>query len=267
MLYIDDRAGSKIIGSGRDSADVSKEMVKFKVPCEVTRLEYGDYLFVGNGPNGDCTVALERKRLSDLLACIRDGRLSGHQLPGLLDNYHRVVLIVEGIYRPGADGLLEELRGSKWVPAPGRFMYREMQAYLTTLREICGIQIERVNSWRETIYTLATWYTWYQKPWADHKGHKMLHAPGLHDKEFGRSISLVQPTLLRKVASQLPGISDVRSKAIEKHFKTVFAMVNAGVTDWTAIDGIGKKIANDTIAAIHGDTLTKESTSAPQSNA
>ena len=64
----------------------------------IVRMDYGDAMVTGNGPCGQVDIGIERKRIGDLVNSITTGRLSGHQLPGLLAQYYKVYIIVEGMY-------------------------------------------------------------------------------------------------------------------------------------------------------------------------
>src|SRR5580704_11288745 len=77
-------------------------------------LEYGDATFSGSGESGDSLIGIEHKRLSDLVAGMKDHRLSGHQLRGLWRLYDYVFLFVEGCWRPGPGGEIEELGPNGW---------------------------------------------------------------------------------------------------------------------------------------------------------
>lgn len=250
MIIIDPRIGS---------ADLLPYIKKFDIPCELSPLDYGDFVFSGPGP-GDSqrTYAFERKRLGDLCQSMRDGRLSGHQLIGLLDTYHSVSVIVEGIYSPGKDGLLMELRGAGWIPAgKGRIMYREVDAFLNSLTEKCGVHVLRSASAYETAVMLSTRYIWAQKPWDSHRGHLAIHdsTPAWQRVEGGllrQSVRLVKPSLLRKLANQLDGIGWERSEAVAQHFSSAKEMCNAKVGEWQEIKGVGKKIAEKVVAQLAG---------------
>ncbi len=249
MLLIDPRVGS---------VDLLPHIKKFGVPCELAQLDYGDFVFTGCGPDSTTrTYAFERKRLSDMIQSMRSGRLSGHQLIGLLDTYHSVSVIVEGNYRPGKDGILEEQHyGKYWKPAAGgKVMYRELDAFTTTLNQLCGVSILRSNDAYETAVMLCTRYIWAQKEWESHTGHLAIHSdtPEWERVQSGfikPSIRLVKPSLLRKLANQLEGIGWGRSKAVAEHFTTAQEMVNAPVKEWLKIEGIGKGIAGKVVAQL-----------------
>ena len=60
-----------------DSRERCKEEIKecmdsFGVSCEIKRLEFGDYMWVGDGYSLNCSI--ERKTVDDLSSSIKDGR-------------------------------------------------------------------------------------------------------------------------------------------------------------------------------------------------
>ena len=57
-------------------------------------------------------------------------------------------------------------------------------------------------------------------------------------------VLLTRPSLVRRVAKELPGIGWERSLAIEQRWPTVREMVNASTNEWVELDGIGKGIAS-----------------------
>ncbi len=248
-LWIDSRTGSK------DLLDCFKP---FDIPTEITVLPAADVYFTGYGPdNKETSVGIEVKRLSDILTCIRDGRFSGHQLPGLLDTYDRSVLMIEGVWRPGSDGILEEFVSGKWTAARGKFMYRELTAFLLTIAQICGLYIERTSNRHETVMQIATYYLWYQKKWSEHSGHKIMHNRNMTADRNGRQVRLVKPSLLRRVVNQIDHIAGERSAAIAGdgeevigYFNSVYDMVLAEPSDWRNIKGIGRKGSQDIVRAL-----------------
>jgi len=54
---------------------------------------------------------------------------------------------------------------------------------------------------------------------------------------------LKPPSLVRRVAKELPGIGWERSLLVEETFDSVRTMVNAPLEQWLEIEGIGKGIA------------------------
>ncbi|HEX6825448.1 MAG TPA: ERCC4 domain-containing protein [Nitrospiraceae bacterium] len=229
MIYIDSRIGSK---------ELEPLFRPFGVSVQLAELEFADLCWVGNGPDGECMVGVERKRINDLIQSIRSKRLSGHQLPGMMQSYQYVYLQVEGFYRPGRKGALEVMKGKDWWPSDARVMYREIDNYLNTLEAKCGVIVHRAGTIEEGIHQIVDLYKWWtEKTWAEHKSDNQLYAPTPQGRKVGWHYE--PPTWLEKIAAQLPGV-DRKAKAVAKHFGSVEMMVDAGIGDWMMIDGIGK---------------------------
>ncbi|KKK85044.1 hypothetical protein LCGC14_2777270, partial [marine sediment metagenome] len=64
--------------------------------------------------------------------------------------------------------------------------------------------------------------------------------------------SIIKPTLVRRIANELPGIGWERSVAVAAKFSSVAAMMSATQKDWTEIEGIGSKIAKEVKRALSG---------------
>jgi hypothetical protein len=245
----------------RREREIPDDLKHFDIPFTVTELEFGDCMFEGNGPDGTVVVGCERKKLGDFIQSMKDRRLSGHQLRGMSTSYDFIYLFIEGIWRPGRHGEIEELRGRDWAPFYSRgdefgqgngrsaISYRQVIAYRTSIETIGNIVVERTMSSFETAANYSAIYHWWQKPWADHKSYDQVHCtnnlpakghgsawtkPHTHDEEFdqamrprGRATLMKElPSTLWRSASQLPGI-DTRAKLVVDHFETVREMANA----------------------------------------
>lgn len=220
-----------------------------KNAAELTRLEFGDVAFLGRGVDDvPVSIGIERKRLSDMLTSMTTGRLSGHQLPGLANCYDVVYLVVEGLCRPNPkDGILEIPRRGKWYPVSlgaRRFMAKELWSYLNTLQVLAGVHIWRTGTARETAQWIVNLYHWWNnKPMDAHKSHTLQHTPYAQ-------LSTKRPSLLQRVAAQLPGVGFGKSKRIAGRFETVTDMVLASETDWISIEGIGKTLTKRIMEAL-----------------
>jgi ERCC4-type nuclease len=216
---------------------------------EFARLEFADASFIGNGENEEpVLVGIERKALSDLLNSITSGRFAGHQLPGLLNSYGVVYLLIEGMYRPGKDGLLYHREGKDWVPISyGRkWMYADLEAWLTTVEEKANVRLRRAPGPSETAAIIQALHRWWtNKEFSEHRSHLTMHKP--RDTALLRKASLV-----RVIAAELPGIGWTRSENVAKRFHTVAEMVSADEREWNSIEGIGKETANKVVHAIYG---------------
>lgn len=226
MLLVDPRAGS---------ADYAPRLRDLGATVELVQMDAGDVAFYGSGH----AVGIELKKLGDLLNCITTGRFSGHQLPGLARDYTEAWLVVEGLWRPAADGVLETWQRGGWMPVKigkRRWMWRELDAFLNTIEIKGGVRVKRTTSEDETARVVYGLYQWWQT--ADsHRSHLALNRAGRDQAIF------IKPTFARRVAAELPGVGFERSAAVAEAFPTVRAMIEADEQAWMRVDGIGKKLA------------------------
>lgn len=242
MMLVDDRTGS---------GDLVPHLKRLGVRAELCRLEFGDVAFVGNGPSGSVVhTGVEVKTVTDVLNCINDGRFAAHQLPGLLQTYDQVWLLVEGRWRPSQEGLLELYRKGFW----GRsfqnrttpFMYKTLDSWLMTMEIKAGIRYRKVDDRAEAVRFLACLYHWWtSKEYDQHRAHLAL-------RNNVPAAQFRKPSLIRNIAAQLPGVGWDRSKACEQHFDSVRQMICAGPQDWAKVPGIGKTIAKRLYDALSG---------------
>jgi ERCC4-type nuclease len=228
---------------------------------ELTRLEYGDVAFSGAGPDGSpVSTSCEIKGLSDLTACMTDARFSGHQLPGLLQNYDQVWLLVVGVFKARErDGVLvyQMQRGKSagyWQDAShGRrraFLWRDLMMFLTTMQIKAGIRVAVVDDYEMAANWVHTLWSWWQRGWDDHDSHLQIH-DAMRDQLFDRAL-LTRPSLTRCICAQLPNIGKEKSAAVAAKFKSVRAMVEASEEDWMSIPGVGRTIAHKVYVALRG---------------
>jgi ERCC4-type nuclease len=232
-VYVDSRVGSK---------DMILPLQQRRVPVELTTLLFGDLAIVGNGADGPVMIGVERKKIRDLLNSLTTGRLSGHQLPGLVEHYAHRWLLVEGIYRESVDGLIEVPCGGRdWETI--RFQWKALEAYLVTLTMRGGLHVQRTYSQAESAgWIEALWRWWTGKDWDEHRSHLALHQPEDAAVWF-------KPNLVHRWAAQLPGI-DEKAAMVARVFKTPLEMALAGETEWRTIPGIGKVTAQRAVKAI-----------------
>jgi ERCC4-type nuclease len=251
MLLIDKRMGS---------GEMAKFMALLKLPVEVCDLSFGDFAFLGNGEGGlPVSVGVERKALSDWISSFRTGRFSGHQLPGLLQCYQCLYVVIEGYWRIGHDAphLIQVPKGKHWkdLEVGGKVViYRELEAMLMTFELRGGVLFRFTKSKTETCKFISTLYHWWKdKEWEEHRSHLQFRTLQA-DKQL-----LMKPSLCREWAARLPGIGWERSKAVALHFKSARAMVQAPQKEWVQIEGIGEGIAKGVQKALDkGDKGDKE---------
>jgi ERCC4-type nuclease len=217
----------------------------------VTELEFGDVAIMGNGPDGPVTVGIERKRIRDLVNSIASGRLVGHQIPGMMKDYHKSYLLIEGQFRAHRiTKEIETLAGRVWKEASmgkNKIRWRDLWMFLNSLSVMTGVVVYHCMGMKETVDLITTLDEWWSKDWDKHKGHLAMYKT----TQTGPYMSLRKPTLLRRMASELPGIGFGRSKAVEELFKTVPAMLSATEEEWLEVEGIGKVTAKLCWDALH----------------
>jgi ERCC4-type nuclease len=202
-------------------------------------------------------VGVERKRLRDMLNSIRTGRFSGEQLPKLIDQYEYCYLILEGVWRSNWDtGELEEAHGTGWHPVRlsvtgVAFVALELQSFLNTIALFTQVHVIRSAGERDTVDLVVGLERYYAKPWAKHHGHIALHTPPHH-------VLLGKAGTVRRVAAALDGVGWERSLVVAERFKSVEAMVGAGVKDWMKLPGFGKVLAKRVWDELHGKYQGKE---------
>lgn len=242
MLYVDDREGSGQLAP----------LLRAKgLPVTVCRSSFGDISFMGVGAGGcPVPVGVEVKTISDVLKCVTDGRFAGHQLPGLVNSYDQIWLLIEGTWRPNPQtGVLETLYGGeksgRWRDATvgsRRFMYKDLHTWLLTLQTKAGLNVVRCGNWGEAILWLSTLYNWWtSKLWEDHRAHLAIHSP-VDSRFFDRAI-LVRPSLCRMVATELPGVGYDKSGSLASFFGTVENLVQATEWELAQVPGIGPGLA------------------------
>lgn len=216
---------------------------------KLTRLEFGDVAWTGNGPTGPVRCAVEIKKVQDALNCITSGRFAGHQLKGLLTEYKAVWLIVEGqIAVDWQTGMLVKFRGKKRVPvvtgSNRQWMYADLSKWLTTMEVKAGLHVRHTTSRVETARLIVDLYGWWtEKEYSEHRAHLAF------DETQATQITF-KPTLTTKIAAQLPGLGWVRAQAVGRVFRNPVEMVLASEEEWLGITGIGKKLAKDVQKAL-----------------
>lgn len=236
MILVDSRTGSVEIAP----------LLQKPIVCH---LEYADFAFSGNGPSGPVNVGIERKALVDLLQSMTSGRLSGHQLIGLTQQYDWVYLLVEGIWRPDRHtGLLQHInRQGKWAAVSQgsrRFMARDIYSFINTLQVMCGvITVVTSNHW-ETAMWLTACHGWWNKDWDKHRSHLQFQKPVVHAR-------LSKPSLVTKVASQFTGIGWDKARKIGEEFGSIGELMEATEEELAEVEGIGPKLAEQIVREIN----------------
>lgn len=241
MIYLDDR-----IGSG----ELLPLFKPYGVSVSRERMEFGDMAWEGWGPRGKCMVGVERKRIDDLLQSIHTKRLSGHQLPGMVDHYDYGYLVVEGLWKASESGELLVREGDwdrgRWV---GRGVpTRAVHNYLMGLSLRAGLIAWRTTCERETVEFVVDQYRmWTEKRWEEHKAHEAVYVgkgafqavDGGRGHRLNLQVRKAGPVEL--VALMVPGLGEKLAYRVGKKFGSVLAMACASEERWGEIKGISRQ--------------------------
>ena len=233
-----------------DSRVGSSELLPLFPPnlARTGKLQFGDASFMGQGPGGiPAMVGVERKTIQDFVHSIETGRLQGHQLPGLMASYNYIYIILEGIWR-SKEGLIKTWSRGGWQDIRcGRekgLTSSALDGLMNTISILSGVTIRQSSDSLHTVDIIVNLWRWWQKEWDKHTGNKgFQHGP--------RSVEiLTKPSLIRRMAKELPGIGWERSRLVSNHFQTVLNMVLADEWEWEEIEGIGSITANNVVEAM-----------------
>ena len=209
-------------------------------------------------------VWVERKKIKQLAMCAMQVGNLNSQIRRAKDaaeagvEYAALYLVIEGLWRPGDDGLVElpDGRGG-WqklmVFGPTSFIeYSRVDGYLNTLETVEEVRVKRVGTERESPTVLIDLYHWWQKPIESHTSTKRWSTGGSGEKKQLGLGDAGKPSLVRRWAAELPGVGWEIAKKTEEHFGCVHNMILASEQDWQTIEGIGKITAKRIIEEIHG---------------
>lgn len=237
MIYVDNRVGSK-------------ELLPLfpKGSAELTYLDYADFMFTGHYDSGDIVVGIERKTIGDFVNCMCSGRFSGRQLIGMLNSYHYLYLIIEGIFRANPEtGILEVYKHGGWKEhgvGRRRFMARDIWAFMNTMQVVCGLHCYHTSTPSDTVYYIRALRHWWKKEYEEHRGHLQPNT--------GTTVELSKQTLVRRVAACIDGIGWERAKMIDEYFVSVCDFVDAKPDQLVNLEGIGKKLAESIVKQLKG---------------
>lgn len=246
MIRIDPRKGS---------GELFPKFPKGSACLAKTQLPYGDFEFEGNGPDGPCLVGIERKTVTDLLGSMRSGRLAGHQVPGMIDRYRFPFLLLEGRYGRDADGYLcgppRGFRaGGRWQPiqlGTQRFLYAELEQFVTSLSVLTPIRILKADGVSESVIAILGLEKWFAKPWERHKSVYAFHNTAAEVQRMSK------PNLVSLIAHALKGIGADRARELGRRFRTPADLIMAGESEFEQLDGIGKTTARNIVKQLWGE--------------
>jgi len=221
----------------------SKELFKYFNNAELKRLDFADFAFLGYGVGGSSwMVGVERKVITDALTSMMNNRLSGHQLPGMLESYNRSYLIIEGIWRkrPG-DELLEQYKGGRWrliklgkQTFPSGFLV----GHILTIQEMLGIHVIFTSTPMETACWVSKMHKWWNnKQYDEHISHLKPQTPErAHLTNFSNVHKFCEFVV--------PGVGFNKAKSVAKNVRTLSELFNMSEKELSTIPKIGKILAS-----------------------
>jgi len=133
-------------------------------------------------------IAVERKKIGDLCACILDGRLLFQLQSSKKAGADVLCLIVEGEIRfSPEDGLLEipvwginprtMRRAQHWEPIKPTMTYSRFDQFLTEMDYLVGVIVKRTTDVWETASVIKALWDNFQKPPDEHQSLKQMFKP------------------------------------------------------------------------------------------
>lgn len=244
MIYIDDRepreAGGKLARGIR---------------YQYTRLAFGDYAWIGNGPGlkNAAFIGVERKKLRDLLNCVETGRLTGHQLIGMANAYHYLYVVIEGIWRQGSTGLIEIPKdGKKWGPlelGSRRFMVSVMDNFTNSLVQQLRVTVVFTPTLDRTCAWISNIYRWWTvKTWDKHTAVKAKNTA----KAVPPLMPRVKAPLIQRVLLEFNQVGQGKAEKIAHVVGSVEGLAKVTTAELSDIDGIGETLAKSVVKELRG---------------
>lgn len=199
----------KIAVDNRETAEFDVMLERAGASVERRQLEVGDFVC-----SSRCIV--ERKTRDDFEASIVDGRLFT-QLPNLIANYGRVIIIVEGERN---DGEGRERLGKSALLGAYASVITDFGAALFFTRSI--------EKTAELVYAIAK-----------HEQRTTKSAMRLSAKRKTHTLSQNQ----RSVIEMLPMIGPKQAKNLLEHFGNIQNLANATEKELMEVEGMGEKRA------------------------
>jgi ERCC4-type nuclease len=250
--------------------DMIKALGSIAVPLPI---DHGDATFSGVNSQGDpLLISIERKHIGDLAACITDGRYLAQSQKAKELGADVLILILEcgetranpddgilemKVWQPFVNSYNQHKMREEWVPVRPTLAYSRFTAYLFELTYLLGVVVMRSSSVKETARIIEALYSWFQR--TDHQSLNTIY------KRPPPTVEFVRPSLIRRIACELPGLGWDWSQVVSRRFRTVAEMVAAGVDDWAKLEltsdkgrkhRLGTKTAEKIVIALKGTKVT-----------
>lgn len=256
MVLVDERGGS----AGIEGAKRRLSALRARgVEAELTHLDYGDYAFAGNGPNGSSPlIGIELKTTRDILNSLRSNRLIGHQVPGMVGAdgkpgmYDRSWLVTEGIWREGANGAFEAYMGSWQTFSAGSktLQMQDIESWILSTVQAGGMSYWHAPLGADTARFIRNLHHWWcDKQYEEHRSHEVIYRPPPDRAMFST------PSAFVVMVSAIPKVGWTRAKdietAVDGNFERLMAL---SVKELQSIKGVGKGIAEIIYSTLHTRT-------------
>lgn len=227
-------------------------------------LDFGDIAFEGNGPDGKWFIGIEYKQMQDFVACMKDGRFVGTQLPGMLDDYDMCFLLLEGTPRMDAQSGHLYVYFGKDMSYPLAVTMSQWTNYKTSISLFTALGgkpciILTSGNIQESVMAIRATYSYFQKPWEEHNSvgrpdeTKLYRLPSmfLPIKEPVPGDPEYPKYMLRRMLFQIHRMGWETAGQIAERFGTVEALMAATQKEIIA-DGVGVTLANRIYVTLHG---------------
>lgn len=242
MIYVANDVGSREFASG------IRRRVAAKV--EVLEMDAGDFAFRGNGPSGKVFVGIERKAIGDMISSMRSDRYAGFQMVKMNRDYDVCYLLIEGLWRPSSEGLLEvpvRRKGrTEWVPYrlslstklkvhSGSYAYAELDKHICSIENKKNVILVRSTCKIETVWQVINRYQWWQKGWDEHESADPI--------KLQAEISFQHISDCTKLACGLPGVGLKTARRIASIFGSFDLVAAADTIELQEVEGVGPSLA------------------------
>ena len=253
MVTVDERGGS----GGLEAAKRRLSALRSRgVDADLGHLDYGDYAFAGNGPDGTTVlIGIELKTTRDIINSLRSNRLMGHQVPGMVGAdgnpgmYDRSWLLTEGIWREGRGGDFECYLGSwQTFSAGSRTMQmQDIESWILSTVTAGGMSYWHCPLQTDTarfIRNLHRW--WVEKTYEEHRAAQVIYR-----QPPDRALFTTPSDFVVMIAA-IPKVGWTRAQAIESAVEGDFdTLMGMDAKTLCKIEGIGKVIAEGILRTLH----------------
>lgn len=232
-LWVDSRTGSIELLDG---------LRALGLPAKKTKLDSGDFMWEGHGPEGPALVGVERKTLNDLVDSLRSGRLQGistessqSQLDRMADTFDFSWVLVEGNYTTDKAGRLVSVqRHGNARAIAGGFTEDILNKAMLSLDLRGGVRVKETQNRRQSERWLGSLFrSFTDKRWEQHttmktqKRPEKLHTAPISD--FRVAVMGLCPGVIGMAASKAVERFCLMPGGAAPSFGILFAMT---LVDW-----------------------------------